>query len=209
MHMLVGLGNPGKGYAHNRHNIGFTVIDEIARQYLFSPWRVKFQGHISDGTIAGDRIIALKPMTFVNRSGQAVGETARYYQIPPQNVWILYDELDLAPGKVKVKQGGGNAGHNGLRSVEQHISDSYWRIRFGIGHPGHKDRVSGYVLQNFSKVDQEWLEPLVKTAAEAMPFLVHGDESRFMTEIARKIRPAKTVVKSAGSTNNADTAANS
>ena len=161
MRLLVGLGNPGASYAYNRHNIGFMALERIAKSFAFGPWRARFQGHACEGEIEGARVVALKPGTFMNLSGQAVGEISRFYKIEPADVTVLHDELELAAGRLKIKQGGGNAGHNGLKSIDAHIGVDYWRVRLGIGHPGDKNLVSGYVLQDFAKADAVWLDPFL------------------------------------------------
>ncbi|NBC88025.1 MAG: aminoacyl-tRNA hydrolase, partial [Alphaproteobacteria bacterium] len=158
MRLFVGLGNPGRQYAMNRHNIGFMAVERIAAEHGFPPFRAKFQGQVSEGRLGGAKVLILKPETYVNRSGQAVGEAARFYKLAPEDIVVFHDELDLSPGKVRVKQGGGHAGHNGLRSLHAHLGDGYGRVRLGIGHPGHKDRVTSYVLSDFAKADQDWLD---------------------------------------------------
>ncbi len=184
MRLLVGLGNPGSNYEHNRHNIGFMAVDRIAASFSFSPWKARFQGKICEGTIGPDKALLLKPGTFMNLSGQAVGEAMRFYKLEPADVIVLFDELELQPGRLKVKQGGGNAGHNGLKSIDAHIGADYWRVRCGIGHPGDKNRVSGYVLQDFAKADKAWLDPFLDAVVDALPFLVGGDHNRFMTKVS-------------------------
>ncbi|HHC28951.1 MAG TPA: aminoacyl-tRNA hydrolase, partial [Rhodobacterales bacterium] len=161
MKLFVGLGNPGAKYAHNRHNIGYMAVDRIAADHGFSPWRTKFQGQMCEGRLGADKIVLLKPETFMNLSGQSVGEAMRFFKLTPGDVTVFHDELDLAPGKLKLKQGGGHAGHNGLRSIHSHIGEAYGRVRLGIGHPGHKDRVAGYVLSDFAKADEGWLDDLL------------------------------------------------
>jgi peptidyl-tRNA hydrolase, PTH1 family len=185
MKLFVGLGNPGDKYRANRHNIGFMALERIADRFGFGPWRKKFQGLVSEGTIDGERITLLKPETFMNESGRAVGEAQRFLKIPLSDVCVFHDELDLAPGKVKVKIGGGNAGHNGLRSISAHIENDYKRIRLGIGHPGSKDAVVYYVLNDFAKSDREWLSPLLDAVSDAAPFLAKGDDARFLNDVAR------------------------
>ena len=160
MQLFVGLGNPGASYAGNRHNIGFMAVDRIASDHGFGPWRGKFQGSLAEGRLGSERVILLKPETFMNRSGASVGEAMRFFKLEPADVTVFHDELDLAPGKLRVKQGGGHAGHNGLRSIHSVIGPDYARVRLGIGHPGHKDAVSGYVLHDFAKADADWLEDL-------------------------------------------------
>ena len=158
MKLIVGLGNPGAKYANNRHNIGFMAMDRIAADHGFSAWRAKFQGQIADGRFGSEKVALLKPETFMNLSGQSVGEAMRYLKITPDNVIVFHDEIDLAPGKVRLKTGGGHAGHNGLRSIHGHIGPDYDRVRMGVGHPGHKDAVPGYVLRDFPKADADWLD---------------------------------------------------
>lgn len=189
MRLIVGLGNPGAKYQRNRHNIGFMAVDEIVRRHRFSAFRAKFQGEIAEGEIAGERVWALKPQTFMNLSGDSVGAAARFYKIAPAEIAVFHDELDLAPGKLKVKHGGGAAGHNGLRSIDAAIGPDYWRVRLGIGHPGVKELVLAYVLQNFPAEDAAWLDPLISAMAEAAPLLVADDAAGFMTRVALLLRP--------------------
>lgn len=189
MRLLVGLGNPGKQYAFNRHNIGFLAVDAIAEHFRFAPWRARFQGEVAEGDIAGERILALKPMTYMNLSGNAVGEAARFFKIAPADVMVVYDEIELPPGKVKVKQGGGSAGHNGIRSIDEHIGADYWRVRLGVGRPDAKAQVKGHVLENFAKSDFEWLGPLFNAICDASPLLIKGDENKFMNKISLTLNP--------------------
>lgn len=189
MKMFVGLGNPGEKYAQNRHNVGFMALEAIARAHNAGPWRRKFHGAASEAVIGGEKCLLLMPMTYMNLSGQAVGEAAQFYKIAPGDVTVFHDEMDLAPGKIKVKTGGGHAGHNGLKSVTAHIGAGFRRVRIGIGHPGDKALVLSYVLGNFARSDHEWLEPLLDAMAQAAPFLAEGAEARFMNEVARKLRP--------------------
>lgn len=192
MWLIVGLGNPGKDYEHHRHNIGFMAADEIMREYSFAAPKKKFQGEFSEGTIAGEKVAVLKPMTYMNESGRSVGEAARFYKIPTSHIIVLHDELDLLPGKMRVKIGGGAAGHNGLRSMDAHLDNAnYMRLRLGIGHPGHKDRVHGYVLGNFAKADQDWLPLLLRAVAKELPWLLRKDEAAFMSKVALAIQPPK------------------
>ncbi|SJZ83924.1 aminoacyl-tRNA hydrolase [Consotaella salsifontis] len=184
MLLITGLGNPGSRYAANRHNVGFMAVDEIARAHRFGPWTKKFQAEIADGTIAGEKVLLMKPATFMNNSGQAVGEAARFYKLTPADVVVIHDELDLVPGKVRVKAGGGNGGHNGLKSIDAHLGKDYRRVRIGIGHPGVKDLVSPYVLSDFAKADQEWLAPLLDAIARHAEVLVKGEDGLFMNRIA-------------------------
>jgi PTH1 family peptidyl-tRNA hydrolase len=189
MLLLVGLGNPGARYAGNRHNIGFMAADLIVRRHGFSPWRKRFQGDAAEGTLAGERALVLKPQTFMNHSGQSVGEAMNFYKLTPDDVVVLYDEIDLAPGKVKVKKGGGAAGHNGIRSIDAHIGPDFWRVRLGVGHPGDKARVHGHVLSDFSKADDAWLEKLLEAVSDAAPLLVQKDDNKFMTKVALLTQP--------------------
>jgi peptidyl-tRNA hydrolase, PTH1 family len=182
--LVVGLGNPGTKYERTRHNVGFRALDEIARRHSFRTPREKFNGLIAEGEIGGERVIVLKPQTFMNNSGESVAPAARFYKIEPEDVVVIYDELDLAQGKVRVKRGGGNAGHNGLRSVDAHLGVDYWRVRLGIGHPGAKELVLGYVLQNFSSDEESWLDRLMPALAEALPLLLDGQDSAFMSKVA-------------------------
>lgn len=184
MHLIVGLGNPGEEHRYQRHNIGFMAADAIARQHGFPPFKSKFKALISDGTIDGQRVLLLKPQTYMNRSGDAVGAAAKFYKIAPEDITILYDELDLIPGKVRVKVNGGNGGHNGLRSIDPVIGTAYRRVRLGIGHPGHKDLVTRHVLGNFARSDTEWLEPLLDAIGENAGLLPKGDEANFMNKLA-------------------------
>ncbi len=192
MLLVVGLGNPGPEHAYHRHNIGFMAVDDIVHRHGFSPFRARFQGRLAEGRLAGDKALVLKPMTFMNRSGQAVGEAMRYFKLTPEQVVVVYDELDLAPGKCRVKRGGGSGGHNGIRSIDRHIGQDYWRVRLGIGHPGHKDRVHGYVLHDFGKAEEDWLDPLLEAVAEAFPLIAEGEPEKFMTRVAILTQPPKT-----------------
>ncbi|MDP6343709.1 MAG: aminoacyl-tRNA hydrolase [Alphaproteobacteria bacterium] len=189
MLLLVGLGNPGSRYAEHRHNIGFMAVDEIVRRHGFGAPRKRFQGEVREGSLAGERVLALKPQTFMNESGRSVGEAARFYKIPPEGIVVFHDELDLAPGKLRVKRGGGLAGHNGLRSLAGQIGRDFRRVRLGVGHPGHKDRVTGHVLRGFSKADNAWLEPLIDAIAEAAPLLAKGDDAGFASKVALILKP--------------------
>jgi PTH1 family peptidyl-tRNA hydrolase len=191
MKLFVGLGNPGAKYAGNRHNIGFMVVDRIAADHGLGPWKAKFGGQVADGRIAAERVVLLKPETFMNRSGQSVGEALRFYKIAPEDVCVFHDELDLAPGKVRVKQGGGHAGHNGLRSLHGHIGPEYQRVRLGIGHPGHKDRVAGYVLHDFARSDAGWLDDVIRGCSDGAPALAAGDAARFMNAVALRTAPPR------------------
>ncbi len=191
MMLLVGLGNPGASHAGNRHNIGFMAVDTVVHRHGFPPWRARHQGMISEGRIGGARVTALKPMTYMNESGRSVGLVARYLKIPPADIIVAYDELDLAPGKVRVKTGGGTSGHNGLRSIAAHIGPDYRRLRLGIGHPGDRDRVTPHVLGDFANSDGAWLDGLFDAIAEAVPLLLAGDDSAFMSKVALLTAPPK------------------
>lgn len=190
MILVVGLGNPGSEYSQNRHNIGFMAADELVRRHSFGPWRAKFQGMLAEGSIDGVKVLALKPMTYMNLSGQSVAAAARFLKIPVEDVVVIHDELDVAPGRVKVKRGGGAGGHNGLKSIDAHLGQNYRRVRLGIGHPGDKDRVSGYVLADFAKAET-WVTPLIDSVAEALPKLLAGDEAGFMNKVAVLTAPPK------------------
>lgn len=191
MILVVGLGNPGTEYARNRHNIGFMAADELVRRHSFGPWRTKFQGEIAEGTIAGTKVLVLKPMTYMNLSGQSVAAAARFLKVAVEDIVVIHDELDLPPGKLRVKRGGGAGGHNGLKSIDQHLGQNYRRVRLGIGHPGDKERVAGYVLHDFAKADQAWLEPLIDAVADTLPLLFKGDEAGFMNRVATATQPPK------------------
>ena len=185
MLLWVGLGNPEPSQARHRHNIGFMALDEIARRHRFSPWRKRFKGEVAEGMVAGQKVLALKPLTYMNASGEAVQPAAAFMKIPPTDITVFHDELDLAPAKVRVKLGGGAAGHNGLRDIQRALgTPEYWRVRLGIGHPGHKDRVHGHVLGNFAKVDEPWLVQLLEAVADAAPNLAEGKPEAFMTRVA-------------------------
>lgn len=191
MLLMVGLGNPGARYAGNRHNVGFMAVDRIAADHGFSPWRPRFQGSVAEGRLGNARVTLLKPGTFMNLSGQSVGEAMRYLKLTPAEVVVLHDELDLAPGKVRVKQGGGHAGHNGLRSIHQHLGEAYGRVRIGIGHPGHKDRVAGYVLSDFAKAEADLLDDMIRGISDGAPTLAEGDAGRFQNAVAARTAPAR------------------
>jgi PTH1 family peptidyl-tRNA hydrolase len=184
MWLLVGLGNPGSQYQYNRHNIGFMAAEAIARRHNFSDWKKKFKGEVAEGTLGRERVLLLKPQTFMNLSGEAVQAAAAFHKIEPENIVVLYDELDLIPGKVRTKKGGGSGGHNGIRSIDAHIGQAYWRVRLGIGHPGDKNLVTPYVLGNFFKEEGAWLEPLFDAIAENAPRLVENDMDDFMSKVA-------------------------
>ncbi|OYU14134.1 MAG: aminoacyl-tRNA hydrolase [Alphaproteobacteria bacterium PA4] len=192
MQLFVGLGNPGASYALHRHNIGFMAVDAIAETHDFGPWKTRFQGLASEGRIGAHRLTLLKPATFMNDSGRSVGEALRFFKLEPATaLTVLYDELDLDPFRVRVKHGGGAAGHNGIRSIDAHVGNAYRRVRLGIGHPGHKDRVTGHVLGNFAKAEMEPLADLLGAVVADLPWLLAGDEARFLSEIARRTLPQR------------------
>lgn len=186
---MVGLGNPGPKYEHNRHNIGFMAVDRIVHRHSFGAWRSRFQAMVAEGQIAGQKVLAVKPMTYMNESGRAVGEAMRFYKLEPSDVIVIYDEIDLTPGKIRVKQGGGLAGHNGLRSIDAHIGNDFRRVRVGIGHPGDKARVHGHVLSDFAKAEMPLIERIVDAVAENFWRLVDGDDGGFMSRAANDIFP--------------------
>jgi PTH1 family peptidyl-tRNA hydrolase len=183
MRLFVGLGNPGAKYARNRHNIGFMAVDEIARRHGFSPWRRRFQGETSEGALGTERVILLKPTTYMNDSGRSVQEAAGFFKIAPGDVTVFHDELELPPGKVRVKIGGGIAGHNGLRSISAHIGNDYRRVRIGVGHPGVKELVHAYVLSDFAKDERPWVEAICDATADNVPLLSKGQDSTFQNKI--------------------------
>ena len=191
MRLFAGLGNPGAQYAGNRHNIGFMALDRIAEDHGFSPWRTRFQGLVSEGRLRREKVVLLKPNTFMNLSGQAVGEAMRFYKLTSADVVVVHDELDLAPGKCRVKSGGGHAGHNGLRSIHAHIGEAYGRVRLGIGHPGHKDRVAGYVLHDFGKADQDWIDDLMRGISDGAAALAAGEEAKFLNAVSLRVAPPR------------------
>lgn len=187
----MGLGNPGPSYARHRHNVGFMALDAIAGRHRFEPWRRKFQGETSAGQLGAARVLLLKPMTFMNESGRAVGEALRFFKLPPERLVVFHDELDLAPGKLRVKADGGVAGHNGLKSLAAHLGTrAFKRVRIGIGHPGHKERVIGHVLSDFHKADAAWLAPMLDAIAEAAAKLAEGDDAGFMSRVALLMQEA-------------------
>ncbi|MBL6946671.1 MAG: aminoacyl-tRNA hydrolase [Rhodospirillales bacterium] len=189
MLLVVGLGNPGSDYARNRHNVGFMAVDEIVHRYRFSRFRTKFHGKLAEGEVAGRKVMVFKPMTYMNRSGDAVLGAVRFFKVAPENVIVFHDELDLACGKIRVKRGGGHAGHNGLRSIHSRIGNKYGRVRIGIGHPGTKERVVGHVLKDFSKSESDWVRKMMDAIGEAFPLLADGDDSGFMTKVALIMNP--------------------
>jgi len=189
--LWVGLGNPGPEHAKQRHNIGFMALDAIQRRHGFTPWRSKFKAELAEGTLAGHKLLLLKPQTYMNLSGEAVKPASAFHKIAPPEIWAWHDELDLAPGKLRVKKGGGTAGHNGLRDMQRALGTAdFGRIRLGIGHPGHKDRVSGHVLGNFAK-DEDWVAPLLDAVADAASLLAEGKDAEFMTRVALLTQEAR------------------
>ena len=189
--LIAGLGNPGSQYAKNRHNAGFIVMDKLHAHYRFGPWKTKFEGLLSEGSLAGRKTWLLKPQTFMNLSGDSVGPALRFFKLPLESLVVVHDEIDLAAGKLKVKTGGGDAGQNGLRSITAACGANYRRVRLGIGHPGDKERVTSHVLQNFSKDDIAWLKPLVDAMVEAAPLLAKNDDAGFMSRVALQLAPPK------------------
>jgi peptidyl-tRNA hydrolase, PTH1 family len=183
MALFVGLGNPGARYAGNRHNIGFMAVDAIAKRHGFPPWRRRFQGVATEKTTGGDRLLLLLPGTFMNESGLAVAEAMHFYKVPLSEIVVFYDEIELPPAKVRVKAGGGNAGHNGLRSISAHIGNDYRRVRFGVGHPGHKDLVEPYVLNDFAKSERPWLDALIGIVADNAELLARGEDATFQNRV--------------------------
>ncbi|MGI9482270.1 MAG: aminoacyl-tRNA hydrolase [Hyphomicrobiales bacterium] len=189
MILLAGLGNPGTKYAANRHNIGFMAVDEIAARHGFSPWRKRFRGEISEGRLGSQKVLLLKPQTFMNESGRSVGEAMKFYKLAPEDVFVFHDELDLAPGKVRCKQGGGLAGHNGLKSIAAHIGKDFNRVRLGIGHPGNKSKVHSWVLKDFSKAERAWLDALVDAIGNYAGLLVDDDAASFQNKVHLAVNP--------------------
>jgi len=193
MLLIAGLGNPGPKYENNRHNVGFMAADAIARRHSFSPWSKKFHGLIAEGRIGGEKVLIVKPQTFMNLSGQSVGEAMRFHKLALSDLIVLYDELDLAPAKVRVKTGGGAGGHNGIRSIDAHCGKEYRRVRIGIGHPGIKEMVTHHVLGDFAKADREWLDPLIDAIADNADKLVSGDDNGFMNKVSLAVRGTEEV----------------
>lgn len=190
MFLVAGLGNPGAKYERNRHNIGFSAVESIAGKFGTSPWVKKFRGEICESRIAGTRIFLLKPQTFMNLSGESVVAASQFYKIPPENIIVIYDEIDLLPGKLRVKKGGGNGGHNGLKSIDAHIGKEYWRVRVGIGRPLHKDDVANYVLDNFSKEEMARQQKMLEAITEYFPLLIAKDDPGFMNKVALATKEA-------------------
>ncbi|WP_421357716.1 aminoacyl-tRNA hydrolase [Agrobacterium rosae] len=206
MIIIAGLGNPGTQYANNRHNIGFMAVDALQRLPSFSPWSKKFKAEISEGEISGEKVLLMKPLTFMNLSGESVGEAMRFYKVKTSDIIAIHDELDLVAGRARIKIGGGHGGHNGLKSIDAHCGKDYRRLRLGIGHPGDKDRVNGHVLGDFAKSDKVWLEPLIDAIADNASMLVKGEDSQLMnklalavgvkSEVEKEAKPAKPTAKS-------------
>ncbi len=199
MKLFVGLGNPGQDYVLNRHNVGFMAVDAIAAAHGFPDWRKRFDGLLAEGRLGNDQVLLLKPQTFMNASGRAAGEVVRFYKLNPGDVVVFHDELDLAPGKIRVKTGGGVAGHNGLKSMTAHIGNDYARVRIGIGHPGQSDRVKRHVLHNFAKADRAWLEPLLGAIAAEAPRLAEGAVDKFQSRVAHAMQNVAVQAAGAGS----------
>lgn len=191
MFLFVGLGNPGTQYASNRHNIGFMAADVIRSNHGFSPWRKKFKGELSEGNLGGEKVLLLKPQTFMNESGRSVGEAVRFHDIPLENVYVFYDELDLEPGKVRVRLGGGAAGHNGIRSIAAHITPEFKRVRLGIGHPGDKKFVQPHVLGNFAKDDRDWLVKMLDAVSDNAEMLAKHEDEKFQSKVAMIVNPPR------------------
>lgn len=191
MKLWVGLGNPGAKYAGNRHNIGFMAVDRIAGDHGFGPWKRAFQGLVAEGRLGAEKVVLLKPETFMNLSGQSVRAAADFYKLGAADLTVFHDELDLAPGKCRVKHGGGHAGHNGLRSIHGHMGEAYGRIRLGIGHPGHKDAVAHYVLHDFGKSDQDWLDDLLRGISDGAEALAAGESQRFLNAVSLRTAPPR------------------
>ena len=190
MLLTIGLGNPGPQYAYHRHNLGFMALDDIAERHGFGPFRAKFQAQLSEGRVGGDKVLLLKPMTFMNESGRSVGQAMRFFKLTPADVLVIHDELDLEAGKCRVKRGGGAGGHNGLRSIDSHIGPDYWRVRVGVGHPGDKARVNRHLLNDFAAGDETWLDPMLEAVAAAFPLLAEGRPDQFMNQVAMATKPA-------------------
>jgi PTH1 family peptidyl-tRNA hydrolase len=191
MLLLVGLGNPGPSYRDNRHNVGFMAVDAVHGRWRLGPYRTKFHGDLAEGTIAGDKVLVLKPQTFMNESGRAVQAVMTFYKLKPADLIVFHDELDLAAGKLRVKTGGGHAGHNGLRNIQAHIGPEFRRVRIGVGHPGDKDKVVGHVLKDFSKEDQAWLDTLLGAVADNVDLLISGDDAGYQNRVALALKPPR------------------
>lgn len=186
--MIVGLGNPGADYSFNRHNIGFMAVDVLAEASGATAWQKKFKGQLATGQLEETSLLLLKPHTYMNLSGESVGEAMRYYKLEPANLFVIHDDIDLEAGQIKVKQGGGHGGHNGLKSIDAHIGKEYWRVRLGVGHPGTRDDVTNHVLGNFAKADKIWLEPLLQALPRAFPLLIGGDQAQFIQKLMTAVK---------------------
>ncbi|MEQ8747864.1 aminoacyl-tRNA hydrolase [Pyruvatibacter sp.] len=184
MLLIAGLGNPGPKYENHRHNIGFMAVDAIARDHGFGPWRAGFQGAVSEGRLGTEKVLLLKPQTYMNDSGISVSQAANFYKLGPNDVYVIYDEIDLAPMKVRVKAGGGAAGHNGIRSIAAHFGKDFMRVRLGVGHPGDKNKVPGYVLKDFAKAERPWVEAVIEAVSDAVVHLAQQRDSEFMNKVA-------------------------
>ncbi len=191
MLLLVGLGNPGSKYSNNRHNIGFMVVDEIIHRHGLGPARRKFQGDICEGRIGADKVLVLKPHTFMNESGRSVGEAAQFYKLAPEDIVIIHDELDLEAGKFRMKAGGGTAGNNGLKSLVRHLGPDFRRMRIGIGHPGNRGEVHSHVLKDFSKLDRQWVDPMIDAIAKNIDLLVSDSDATFANKVHLTLHPPK------------------
>ena len=191
MRLLVGLGNPGSDYAKNRHNIGFMAVDNIVHRHSFAPFRSKFQGQLCEGKIAGQKVLILKPTTYMNESGKAVQAAMAFYKLPLEDVIVFHDEMDLAASKIRMKTGGGHAGHNGIRSIQSHIGSGFQRVRLGVGHPGDKEKVVGHVLKDFSKADQQWLDNMIEAIGENVDLLIKDEDSDFMNKVSFALNPPR------------------
>jgi PTH1 family peptidyl-tRNA hydrolase len=189
--LIAGLGNPGEAYARHRHNVGFMAVDAIAEAHKFAPFRNRYSGEVAEGVLGGRKTLLLKPMTYMNESGRSVGAAARFLKISLADVIVIHDEVDLAPGKLRVKTGGGDAGHNGLRAITAALGPEYRRVRIGVGHPGNAEAVRAYVLQNFAKADSEWLTPLIAAIAREADVLAKGDDATFMNRVALLTKPQR------------------
>ncbi len=189
MILLAGLGNPGSKYSNNRHNVGFMAIDEIAREWGFANWRKRFQAETSEGRIGGQKVLLIKPTTYMNESGRSLGEAVKFYNLNLDDVYVIHDELALPAGKMRTKTGGGHAGNNGIRSIKSHLGDDFHRVRIGVGHPGNKQDVSQHVLKDFSKSDQVWLDPTIEEIAKQMPLLISGEFSSFQNKVHLAVAP--------------------
>ena len=191
MRLIVGLGNPGPDYASNRHNIGFMAVDEIVRRHSFGAARLRFHGLVAEGMIGGEKVVALKPQTYMNDSGRAVGAAVQFFKLPEDAVIVIYDEIDLPLGKVRVKRGGGTGGHNGIRDIDAHVGPDFWRVRLGVGHPGHKDLVHRHVLNDFAKAERDDVAKVIDAVAEALPILVADDGNGFMNKVSLALNPPR------------------